>query len=93
MPSADFPVWTLLPFPALVLGIAIFPLLTPRYWEKRSFQIAVTLACALPVVVYELGQARAARQLFISRGTALVCLGEDSSSCSARCSRRPAAFT
>lgn len=60
MPSADLPVWTLLPFPALVLGIAIIPLLAPRYWARRSVQIAVTVASTLPVVTYELVSARPA---------------------------------
>ena len=36
MPVADFPVWTLLSFPALVLAIAVFPMLIPHLWEKRS---------------------------------------------------------
>jgi Na+/H+ antiporter NhaD/arsenite permease-like protein len=58
MPSADFPVWTLLGFPALVLAIAIFPVAIPKYWEKRSFQMIVTLLCTLPVVGYELASAR-----------------------------------
>ncbi|HTA88457.1 MAG TPA: sodium:proton antiporter [Polyangiaceae bacterium] len=59
MPSADFPAWTLLPFPALVLGIAVLPLLSPRYWAKRRVQIAATAAAALPVVTYELVSAHA----------------------------------
>ncbi len=54
MSSADFPLFTLLPFPALVLGLALVPLLAPRYWAKYGVQIAITLAAALPVVVYEL---------------------------------------
>ncbi|HWZ88772.1 MAG TPA: sodium:proton antiporter [Polyangiaceae bacterium] len=58
VPSADFPVWTLLSFPALVLGIAVLPMVIPRYWERRSFQILVTLLCTLPVVVYELVSGR-----------------------------------
>ncbi len=32
MPHADFPLWTLLPFPALVLAIAIFPSVIPHLW-------------------------------------------------------------
>ena len=54
MPSADFPVWTLLSFPALVLAIAIFPMVIPHIWEKRSVQAAVVALCTLPVVLYEL---------------------------------------
>ena len=54
MPSADFPVWTLLSFPALVLAIAVFPMVIPHIWEKRSVQVAVISLCTLPVVLYEL---------------------------------------
>ncbi len=54
MPAADFAFWTLLPFPALVLAIAAFPLLIPHLWEKRSVQIVVVFLCTLPVVGYEL---------------------------------------
>lgn len=54
MHGADFPVWTLLSFPALVLAIAVFPMLIPHIWEKRWVQIAVVALCTLPVVAYEL---------------------------------------
>jgi len=54
MPHADFPLWTLLPFPALVLAIAIFPIVIPHLWEKRALQVAAVAACALPVALYEL---------------------------------------
>ncbi len=58
MASANFPIWTLLPFPALVLAIAVFPMLIPERWEKRGFQSAVILLCTLPVVAYELTSGR-----------------------------------
>lgn len=54
MPSADFPFWTLLSFPMLVLAIAIFPMVIPHLWEKRGVQVAVIALCTLPVVAYEL---------------------------------------
>src|SRR6187551_1193546 len=54
MHGADFPVWTLLSFPALVLAIAVFPIVIPHIWEKRAVQIAVVALCTLPVVLYEL---------------------------------------
>jgi len=68
MPSADFPVWTLLSFPALVLAIAVFPMVIPHVWEKRSVQIAVVALCTLPVVVYELTSGHAAQVLEGSKG-------------------------
>jgi Na+/H+ antiporter NhaD/arsenite permease-like protein len=63
MAALGVPVWTLLAFPALVLAIAVLPVALPRYWEKRGFQIAVTLLCALPVLIYELTNAHASRVL------------------------------
>lgn len=49
-----YPLWTLLPFPLLVLGIAALPLLLPHWWEKPVFQATVVLACAAPVVLFSL---------------------------------------
>src|SRR6478735_6117079 len=68
MPPADFPVWTLLSFPALVLAIAVFPMVIPHLWEKRSVQIGVILLCTLPVVAYELAFGRAEQVLEGSKG-------------------------
>ena len=68
MHSADFPIWTLLPFPVLVLAIAVFPMVIPHLWEKRSVQSLVVLACALPVVLYELTSGRVAQVVLGSRG-------------------------
>ena len=46
----SFPLWTLLPFATLVLGIASLPLLFPNAWGKHGVQAAVALGCAAPVV-------------------------------------------
>ena len=54
----DFPTWTLLPFPALVLAIAILPIAIPRAWERRSFQGLVVGVCTVPVVAFLLLAAR-----------------------------------
>ena len=45
-----FPVWTVLPFAFLVLGIAALPILLPNAWGKHGFQAFVVLACAVPVI-------------------------------------------
>jgi Na+/H+ antiporter NhaD/arsenite permease-like protein len=51
--SADqYPTWTLVPFPALVLAIAVLPIVAPRAWERRSVQGLVVAACTVPVVVF-----------------------------------------
>jgi Na+/H+ antiporter NhaD/arsenite permease-like protein len=51
MPEA-FPAWTVLPFVALVLSIAIMPLAIPGAWGKAWFQGAVVAACASPAVMF-----------------------------------------
>jgi Na+/H+ antiporter NhaD/arsenite permease-like protein len=48
----SFPWWTVTPFPALVLAIAVLPIAIPHMWERRWFQILVSSACAIPVVAY-----------------------------------------
>ncbi len=68
MPSVDFPFWTLLSFPALVLAIAIFPMAIPHRWEKRGFQVAVVTLCTLPVVLYELSSGRSSQVWEAVRG-------------------------
>jgi len=59
MDSSTYPVWTLLPFPALVLAIAILPVVRPHLWEKPAFQGLVTAWCAVPVTVFALLSGRA----------------------------------
>lgn len=58
MSSEGFPKWSMVPFPALVLAIAVLPIVLPRMWERRSFQIFVVGLCAIPVVVLFLTTAR-----------------------------------
>jgi Na+/H+ antiporter NhaD/arsenite permease-like protein len=52
MSMDDFPAWTLVPFPALVLAIAVLPIVASRAWEHRGFQVAVVSVCTVPVVMY-----------------------------------------
>jgi Na+/H+ antiporter NhaD/arsenite permease-like protein len=50
MPSESFPTWAILPFPALILAIAVLPTAAPRVWERRWVQAVVMAVCALPIV-------------------------------------------
>jgi Na+/H+ antiporter NhaD/arsenite permease-like protein len=50
MSSEGFPGWAMVPFPALVLAIAVLPVVAPRAWERRAFQALVVAACAIPVL-------------------------------------------
>src|SRR5262249_39940985 len=52
MPHHAFPTWTILPFPALVLAIAVLPIAAPRAWERRSTQCFVVASCAFPIIIY-----------------------------------------
>jgi Na+/H+ antiporter NhaD/arsenite permease-like protein len=52
MPLDGLPTWTMVPFPALVLAIAVLPIAAPRAWERRSFQGAVVCLCAVPVLAF-----------------------------------------
>jgi Na+/H+ antiporter NhaD/arsenite permease-like protein len=56
--SRGLPHWTMVPFPALVLAIAVLPIVLPRAWERRSFQCVIVGLCALPVVVHFVVAAR-----------------------------------
>jgi Na+/H+ antiporter NhaD/arsenite permease-like protein len=50
MSSEALPAWTMVPFPALVLAIAVLPIALPRAWERRSFQCIVVGLCTIPIV-------------------------------------------
>src|SRR4051794_17548831 len=58
MSSEGFPTWTMVPFPALVLAIAVLPIVASKAWEKRTFQGLVVGACAVPVIVFLLSASR-----------------------------------
>ena len=40
----------MVPFPALVLAIAVLPIVAPRAWERRTFQVFVVGLCGIPVI-------------------------------------------
>ncbi len=40
----------MVPFPALVLAIAVLPIVIPRAWERRTFQVFVVGCCGVPVL-------------------------------------------
>ncbi|MDP9033960.1 MAG: sodium:proton antiporter [Myxococcota bacterium] len=51
MSSSGLPLWSMVPFPVLVLAIAVLPIVAPRAWERRFVQCLVVGACAVPVLV------------------------------------------
>ena len=46
------PSWMMLPFAALLLAIAVFPLAAPHFWESNRNKGIVAAALALPVAAY-----------------------------------------
>jgi Na+/H+ antiporter NhaD/arsenite permease-like protein len=50
--GAELPLWTLLPFAALLLAIAALPLATPHWWEHNRNKGIVVLALSLPLAAY-----------------------------------------
>lgn len=52
MPGHGLPAWTLVPFPALVLAIAVLPVVAPRVWSRLTFQGGVVAICSVPVVLH-----------------------------------------
>jgi len=61
------PVYTILPFAAMLLGIALLPLWTPHWWEQHRNKLLVSMALGVPVLVL---------YLFRKPG-ALLHMGED----------------
>jgi Na+/H+ antiporter NhaD/arsenite permease-like protein len=45
------PVYTILPFVAMLLGIAVLPLWTPAWWEHNRNKLLLSAALGLPVLV------------------------------------------
>ena len=50
--GAELPLWTVLPFAALLLSIAVLPLTVGHWWEKNGNKAIVAGALAAVVAVY-----------------------------------------
>ena len=50
--AADLPLWSALPFLALLLCIAVMPLLAPHWWERNANRALLTAAIALPFAAW-----------------------------------------
>lgn len=44
--------WVIIPFILMLLGIAVAPLLFPRWWEKNISKITYSLVLAVPTIAY-----------------------------------------
>jgi Na+/H+ antiporter NhaD/arsenite permease-like protein len=52
MAPLDLPAWSVAPFAALLLCIAVLPLLAPHWWHSNRNKALVAAAAAVPVVLY-----------------------------------------
>ena len=52
--GATLPVYTIVPFAALLLAIALLPHSIPEWWDSNRNKGIVAAACAVPIVVYML---------------------------------------
>jgi Na+/H+ antiporter NhaD/arsenite permease-like protein len=50
--SRDLPLVSVLPFGLMLLGIAVFPLVAPHWWEHNKNRAIVAAVLAVPVAVY-----------------------------------------
>jgi Na+/H+ antiporter NhaD/arsenite permease-like protein len=48
----------MVPFPTLVLAMAVLPITVPRAWERRAFQGFVVALCAIPVIGLSIATSR-----------------------------------
>jgi len=49
--AALLPVYTVVPFVVILLGIAVLPLAAPRWWESNRNKLLVSIVLGLPVLV------------------------------------------
>jgi len=52
VPEVAPPLWSVLPFAAYLLAIAVVPLFAPHFWERERNKLAVAAAASLPVLFY-----------------------------------------
>jgi Na+/H+ antiporter NhaD/arsenite permease-like protein len=49
--ALELPVWSVLPFAALLLSIAILPLAAESFWERNRNKLIVALLCGVPAAL------------------------------------------
>ncbi len=50
--GASLPLFTVLPFAAMLLAIALLPLAVPEWWDHNRNKAIVAAVCALPIAAY-----------------------------------------
>ncbi len=49
--KADFPIWSMLPFIAMLLSMAILPMAAPGWWNRNRNKTIVSIVVSIPVLV------------------------------------------
>jgi Na+/H+ antiporter NhaD/arsenite permease-like protein len=49
--TADFPLWSILPFVVMLLSIAILPIATPKFWESNRNKAILSVIVSVPVLI------------------------------------------
>src|ERR1041385_5962399 len=47
----SFPIWSVVPFAAMLGAIAILPSIVPAWWDRNQNKLIVSVAASLPVVI------------------------------------------
>jgi hypothetical protein len=48
--SLVFPLWSVAPFLSMLLSIAVLPLVFPKWWDKNTNKLLLSLAMSIPVL-------------------------------------------
>ena len=46
----NFPYWSVIPFIAMLLSIAIFPMMIPRWWDSNRNKLILSVVLSIPVL-------------------------------------------
>lgn len=49
--TANFPLWSIIPFIAMLLSIAVLPIATPKFWESNKNKAILSVIVSIPVLI------------------------------------------
>ena len=70
--GSELPLWSVFPFAALLLSIAVLPLVARHFWERNSNKAIVSALCALPIVALLLSRGDAGAHELLDKGREYV---------------------
>ena len=69
-----FPLWSVLPFIAMLLSIAVLPMIFPEWWESNGNKAMLSIALSLPVLAVVLPSEPALLKRSLLDYISFVCL-------------------